>query len=489
MLGVHKSKIKKCDICDSNATCLCFSCISYFCESCFKFIHDKQKNSFHKKESLDPYILINLKCQNHPINPISLICIDEKELCCSHCVYKNLHEGHKVLELSDEDSLSQENLSIDSEIEAYNDIIQKIIDIKMKIENEINKINKLYDEKFEDIKKYFKKKYEDLSKEKNDDAFNEKKEILLKDENEMIEKLENEVTKAKEKLENYLSQANNEIRLNEKMKKGINKFKNEKNWGNNINKILLYISDINKNKKVSEKLNQKCMKSLKFGFDEEQSKIIYEEYYFNGISIPKDIQFKDISYDSLNITWKINHIQNINIDNEKIKYRVEMRKDGEQFKKVYEGKDLKCSITNLDMNTKYELRICSIYKDYIGPWSNILNVKTKIYDYDFYNNIIKGLKYNKIQSGKFDQIFGDHHYMYSGHGDRTYTKHINFKEKYENIPEVNVSLVGFDMNKKKNARLKIYTENIAPEGFDIKIFTWWDTSIYAVNVSWIAYGK
>ena len=32
-------------------------------------------------------------------------------------------------------------------------------------------------------------------------------------------KLEIEVTKAKEKLENYLSQANNEIRLNEKMKK------------------------------------------------------------------------------------------------------------------------------------------------------------------------------------------------------------------------------------------------------------------------------
>ena len=42
----------------------------------------------------------------------------------------------------------------------------------MKIEIEINIINKLFDEKIEDIKKYFKKKYEDLSKEKNDDAFN-----------------------------------------------------------------------------------------------------------------------------------------------------------------------------------------------------------------------------------------------------------------------------------------------------------------------------
>ena len=65
------------------------------------------------------------------------------------------------------------------------------------------------------------------------------------------------------------------------------------------------------------------------------------------------------------------------IDNEKIKYRVEMRKNGEQFKKVYEGKDLKYRFTNLDMNKKYELKICSIYNDYIGPWSNILNTKQK----------------------------------------------------------------------------------------------------------------
>ena len=76
---MEKSKyIKECDICGVNATCLCFKCILYFCESCFKLIHDKQKNSNHKRELIDPYIPIDLKCPEHPINPLVLFCLDEK---------------------------------------------------------------------------------------------------------------------------------------------------------------------------------------------------------------------------------------------------------------------------------------------------------------------------------------------------------------------------------------------------------------------------
>ena len=69
---------KNCDICGANANCLCFNCINYFCDSCFKLIHDKQKNSNHKKEKIDPYIPIELKCKEHPKIPLNLFCIDEK---------------------------------------------------------------------------------------------------------------------------------------------------------------------------------------------------------------------------------------------------------------------------------------------------------------------------------------------------------------------------------------------------------------------------
>ena len=75
----NKQKLtKECDFCDSDATCLCFDCIIYFCDNCYKFIHDKKKNSSHQKIIIDPYIQIELKCSEHPKIPITLFCLDEK---------------------------------------------------------------------------------------------------------------------------------------------------------------------------------------------------------------------------------------------------------------------------------------------------------------------------------------------------------------------------------------------------------------------------
>ena len=74
-----KSKnIKECELCESNATCLCFKCNNYFCESCFKMIHGKTKYLSHKKENIDPFIPIELKCPYHPQNPMNLFCLNEK---------------------------------------------------------------------------------------------------------------------------------------------------------------------------------------------------------------------------------------------------------------------------------------------------------------------------------------------------------------------------------------------------------------------------
>ena len=73
-----KSKIlKECDICGETATSLCFQCTQYFCESCFKFIHNKKKNYQHKKEIIDPFIPIELRYPEHPGNLLNLFCMDE----------------------------------------------------------------------------------------------------------------------------------------------------------------------------------------------------------------------------------------------------------------------------------------------------------------------------------------------------------------------------------------------------------------------------
>ena len=74
-----KSKlIKQCGICEEDASCICYECLNYFCESCYKFIHDKKKYNQHKKEKIDVYVPIDIKCQYHERGIMDLFCVDEK---------------------------------------------------------------------------------------------------------------------------------------------------------------------------------------------------------------------------------------------------------------------------------------------------------------------------------------------------------------------------------------------------------------------------
>ena len=70
--------IKNCDFCDKSATCLCFKCNNYFCDNCFKIIHNLPNYSQHKKEIIDPFVPIDVKCPIHPQDRMNLFCLDEK---------------------------------------------------------------------------------------------------------------------------------------------------------------------------------------------------------------------------------------------------------------------------------------------------------------------------------------------------------------------------------------------------------------------------
>ena len=243
-----ESKIKHCGICETDATCLCFDCYNYFCESCFKFVHEKGKGkgkSNHIKEKIDPYLPFNFRCPEHQRGLLDLFCIEEKELCCSYCYYENLHKGHMVLRISDEEILKKNNINLEYSTKIFNDIINNIKTLKQKIEEEINKINILYEETNTYVTK----------------VFQEKHEKLLKEENDIREKLQNEVTKTKEKLEYYFTESNNEIILNERINLGLKKL--EKDEKNNL-RILSYISQINNNNKKMIKLSNEIIKGKKF---------------------------------------------------------------------------------------------------------------------------------------------------------------------------------------------------------------------------------
>ena len=74
-----QKNIKLCEICkDGEATTLCHDCYFYFCEACFKFVHDRKKNSGHKKEKIDLFVPIETMCPEHKRDAMSLFCIYEK---------------------------------------------------------------------------------------------------------------------------------------------------------------------------------------------------------------------------------------------------------------------------------------------------------------------------------------------------------------------------------------------------------------------------
>ena len=75
----NKEKLLKyCEYCGDNAISLCFECLEYFCDSCYKLIHEKKLKSGHKKENIDLYVPIDLKCPDHPKNANNLFCLEEK---------------------------------------------------------------------------------------------------------------------------------------------------------------------------------------------------------------------------------------------------------------------------------------------------------------------------------------------------------------------------------------------------------------------------
>ena len=260
-------------------------------------------------------------------------------------------------------------------------------------------------------------------------SYEAKHEKLIKEENNLKEKLNNEVTKVKEKLENFLSESNRIIKVNERINKGI---QNLEKVEKNIIKNLTYISKINKNKKETNFLFKELMRNINISFNEEKSDVNYEEYYFNGINPINDIEFKDITSNSLNLIWKIDNLNIINIDKNKIKFRVEMKEEEnkDKFNLIYEGNNTNFNVQNLKGRTKYEFRICSIYNDLIGSWIEIKQIKTPNYEID--SIILKESKNKDKFIDKIEEWCGNKKYelLYRGSRDGSLSK--NFHEKCDN---------------------------------------------------------
>ena len=306
----------------------------------------------------------------------------------------NMHSSHKLLPINKEEELKKENITLENSTKEFNTKFQKITKIKKNIEIELEKIDKIYEKVDKEITNSFRKKHEKL----------------ISEENNLKEKLKDEVTKVKEKLEKFFSECSSLIKLNEKISKGLKSL--EKDEEKNIIKILSYLSKINKNKKEMEIISQTLMRNVNINYEEEKNNIKFEEYFFSGIQIPipKEINYKCIKENSIQLNWKIDNIKLINLNSDQIKYKVEAKKDdsNDKFSQVYEGKENNCLVENMNDNFDYEFRICCLYNDLIGAWSQIykfikpIKIESSLIKNDEENNFIidcigkKNIRFKKL---------------------------------------------------------------------------------------------
>ena len=267
------------------------------------------------------------------------------------CHFKNLHDGHKLIEIKNEDLLIEENISLEYCCDEFNENKNNLEELKTRIENEILDLDKLYEKIDYDTTKAFELKHEQL--------------IIL--ENELKEKLKNEVTKIKESLEKNISTINELLREGERIIKSVKLLEKEDTL---MIKKLNYITHSYRNQKEMKLFNKQLMKNIYITLIDNDTKIKYEDYYFNGIDLPKKVQFSDITDTSFKMSWEI-------IDKKKFEFKVEIRKENEnKFKLLYEGLKNNCIANNLDKDSFYEIRICSIYNNMISKWTKIFKAQT-----------------------------------------------------------------------------------------------------------------
>ncbi|MET0066964.1 MAG: H-type lectin domain-containing protein [Candidatus Thiodiazotropha sp.] len=71
---------------------------------------------------------------------------------------------------------------------------------------------------------------------------------------------------------------------------------------------------------------------------------------------------------------------------------------------------------------------------------------------------------------------------------RIFEQWIDFATPFSNVPLVQPGLVGFDIDNRDTARLKVRAERITANGFMLVIETWCHTRVYGADVSWLAIG-
>ena len=303
--------------------------------------------------------MLTKKVFNKYINLIFNINI---EICCPYCFYKKSPCDHKIIEINDEKILQKDNISFEHSKNEYENYIKKTNILKEKIEIELEKIKNLEDKILNEMTISFKKQHENLTiKEK------ELKEDLIKNS-----------TRIKNELKKFLVQSGEIIKENEEVGKYINYYeKNREKEIPIIIKTLSYISEIEKHNQKVYSFIHEFMSNMNISFNEESNSLVYNNYYFNGISTPINIKTKEEN-DYINMSWSINEFEEKIKDSKEYKFILEIKDDKDIF--LYEGKETNINIYGLLRNKEYELKIRTFYKDASCNWSEPYKIKVNLFN-------------------------------------------------------------------------------------------------------------
>lgn len=72
---------------------------------------------------------------------------------------------------------------------------------------------------------------------------------------------------------------------------------------------------------------------------------------------------------------------------------------------------------------------------------------------------------------------------------RAYRLPVQFERAFSTSPLVQIAIVGLDVGKEDNVRLRVRALDVRPDGFTVHAETWFNTKIWAVEVSWLAIGS
>lgn len=209
-------------------------------------------------------------------------------------------------------------------------------------------------------------------------SFKKQHENLTIKEKELKEDLVKNSTRIKNELKKFLIQSGEIIKENEEVGKYINYYeKNREKEIPIIIKTLSYISEIEKHNQKVYSFIYEPMSNMNISFNEESNSLVYNNYYFNGISTPTNIKTKEEN-GYINMSWKINEFEEKIKDSKEYKYILEIKADKNKF--LFEGKETNVKIYGLLQNKEYELRIRTFYKDAYSNWSVYFQTKLNGYN-------------------------------------------------------------------------------------------------------------